>query len=78
MKSFSAETAKLRYSQSIYFDDRGVGLKQPEGVACNDKSVLIVGDTGNDRLLRYTVQDKNIQAGNEMKIPQLSNPIGSK
>jgi hypothetical protein len=74
-KSFSAETAKLRYSQSIYFDDRGGGLKQPEGVACNDKSVLIVGDTGNGRLLRYTVQDKNIQAGNEMKIPQLSNPI---
>jgi len=75
MSSFGAETAKLRYSQSIYFDDRGVGLKQPEGVACNDKSVLIVGDTGNGRLLRYTVQDKNIQAGNEMKIPQLSNPI---
>jgi len=75
MKSFGAETAKLRYSQSIYFDDRGGGLKQPEGVACNDKSVLIVGDTGNGRLLRYTVQDKNIQAGNEVKIPQLPYPI---
>jgi len=75
MSSFGAETAKLRFSQSIYFDDRGGGLKQPEGVACNDKSVVIVGDTGNGRLLRYTVQDKNVQAGNEMKIPQLSNPI---
>lgn len=75
MKSFSAETAKLRYSQSIYFDDKGGGLKQPEGVACNEKSVLIVGDTGNGRLLRYTVQDKNIQAGNEVKIPQLPYPI---
>jgi hypothetical protein len=75
MKSFSAETVKLRYVQSIYFDDKGGSIKQPEGVACNDKSVLIVGDTGNGRLLRYTFQDKSIAAGNEIKIPQLSYPI---
>ena len=75
MKSFGAEAAKLRYAQSIYFDDKGGGLKQPEGVACNDKSVLVVGDTGNARLLRYTFQDKTVAGGNEIKIPQLSNPI---
>jgi NHL repeat len=75
MKSFGAETAKLKHTQSIYFDDRGKGLKQPEGVACNDKSVLIVADTGNGRLLRYTFQDRNIAAGNEIKIPQLPYPI---
>jgi DNA-binding beta-propeller fold protein YncE len=34
-----------------------------------------VGDTGNDRLVRYTFQDKNLKDGNEIKIPQLSNPI---
>ncbi len=75
MKSFNAETVKLRYVQSIYFDDRGVGLKQPEGVACDDKSVLVVGDTGNDRLLQYTFREKSLKAGTEIKIPQLSIPI---
>jgi len=73
--SFGAETAKLRHLQSIYFDDRGAGMKQPEGLACSDKSVLIVGDTGNGRLLRYTFQDKSVKAGGEIKVPQLTNPI---
>ena len=75
MKSFSAEAVKFRYVQSVYFDDKGGGLKQPEGVASNEKSLLVVGDTGNDRLLQYTFQDKSLKAGGEIKIPQLSNPI---
>jgi hypothetical protein len=75
LKSFSAETMKFKYLQSVYFDDRGGGIKQPEGVACNEKSLLIVGDTGNDRLLRYTLEEKNLRAGTEIKIPELSNPI---
>jgi len=75
LESFSAETVKFKYLQSIYFDDRGGGIKQPEGVACNDKSVLVIGDTGNDRLLRYTLEEKNLKGGTEIKIPQLSNPI---
>jgi len=75
LNSFSAETAKFRYLQSVYFDDKGGGLQQPEGVACNEKSLLVVGDTGNDRLLQYTFQDKSLKAGGEIKIPQLSNPI---
>jgi len=75
MKSFSAETAKLRHLQSIYFDEKGSNLKEPECVACDGKSLLVVGDTGNDRLVRYTFQDKSLKAGNEIKIPQLSNPI---
>jgi hypothetical protein len=75
MKSFSAETVKFRYLQSVYFDERGGGIKQPEGVACNDKSVLVVGDTANDRLVRYTFQERSLKAGTEIKIPQLSSPI---
>jgi hypothetical protein len=75
MKSFSAETAKFRYLQSVSFDDKGRGLKQPEGIACNDRDLLIVGDTGNDRLLRYSYQDKSLKAGTEIKVQQLSNPI---
>jgi hypothetical protein len=74
-QSFSAETVKFKYFQSIYLDDKGGGIKEPEGVACNDKSILVIGDTGNDRLLRYTLEEKNLKAGIEIKIPQLSNPI---
>jgi hypothetical protein len=75
VQSFSAETVTFKYFQSIYSDDKGGGIKQPEGVACNDKSFLVIGDTGNDRLLRYTLEEKNLKAGIEIKIPQLSNPI---
>ena len=72
---YSAETVKLRHVQSIYFDEKGTGMKQPEGIACSDKSILIVGDTGNDRLLRYSYQDRSLKAGSEIKVQQLSNPI---
>lgn len=75
LESFSAETVKFRYFQSVYFDEKGGGLKQPEGVACNEKSLLVVGDTGNDRLIRYTFQDKILRGGNDIHIPELSNPI---
>ena len=75
MKSLGAETAKLRHLQSIYFDEKGAGMKQPEGIACNDKSLLVVGDTGNDRLLRYSYQDRSLKVGTEIKAQQLSNPI---
>jgi len=75
LKSFSAETVKFKYLQSIYSDDKGGKLNLPEGVACNEKSFLVVGDTGNDRVVQYTFQDKSLKAGNEIKIPQLSNPI---
>jgi hypothetical protein len=74
-KSFSAEAVKLRYVQAIYFDDKNGGMKQPEGVACNDKNILIVGDTENSRLLQYTYQDKSTKGGKEIKVPQLSFPI---
>jgi hypothetical protein len=75
LNSFSAETVKFKYLQSVYFDAKGGGLKQPEGVASGEKSVLVIGDTGNDRLVRYTFRDRSLKGGSEIKIPQLSNPI---
>ncbi len=73
--SFGAETMKLKFLQSVYADVKGGGLKEPEGVASNEKSVLIIADTGNDRLVRYEFQDKSLKGGTEIKIPQLSSPI---
>lgn len=75
VKSFSAEQIRLRYVQSVYFDDKGGGIKQPEGIACNERDVLIVGDTENNRLLHYTYQDKSLKGGKEIKVSQLSYPI---
>jgi len=75
LKSFSAETVKFKYLQSVYFDEKGGSLKQPEGVASGGKSVLVIADTGNDRLVRYTFEDKSLKGGSEIKISQLSNPI---
>ncbi len=74
-KTFSAETVKLKYIQSVYFDEKSGSMKQPEGVACGEKDLLIVGDTENDRLLRYSYHDRSLKDGTEIKVEQLSNPI---
>jgi sugar lactone lactonase YvrE len=73
---FSEAAMKFRYMASIYADDEGLGLKQPEGVACSGESLLIVADTGNGRLLRYSMKEGAIEGGTvEIKVDQLSYPI---
>ena len=73
---FSEGAMKFRYMASIYADDKGLGLKQPEGVACDGESLLIVADTGNGRLLKYSIQEGAIEVGTvEIKVDQLSYPI---
>jgi len=73
---FSEGAMKFRYMASIYADDKGLGLKQPEGVACDGESLLIVADTGNGRLLKYSIQEGEIEVGTvEIKVDQLSYPI---
>lgn len=49
----AAESLRFRHTLSLYSDAQGRGLNQPQGVACLDDSVLLVADTGNNRLLRY-------------------------
>jgi DNA-binding beta-propeller fold protein YncE len=75
LASFGAETLKLRYVTSALADEAAGQLKFPEGVACNDKSVLIVADTGNSRLVRYNIQDKTLKGGTAIKLPQLLHPV---
>ena len=72
----SEAAMKFRYMSSIYADDKGLGLKQPEGVACGGESLLIVADSGNGRLLRYSIKDGAMEVGTvEVKVDQLSYPI---
>ena len=78
-QSFSGTTVKFRHILSIYSDDKGVSLKQPDSVACSEKSFYIVADTGNKRLLRYVFQNNILEAGvKKIKVPQLSYPIKTK
>ena len=75
MTSYSGPSVKFQPVVSIYSDDKDISLKQPEGVACNEKSFLIVADTGNGRLLRYIFQNNVLEAGvKEIKMPQLPSP----
>ncbi len=75
VESFSAGTISYMNVTSIYSDEKGAGLKNPEGVACNEDSLVLVADTANHRLLRYTFQDKTLKEGREIILPQLSYPV---
>ena len=71
----ASEGVKLRPLPAIYADDKGSGLRQPEGVAFDGKSLLAVADTGNRRLLKYTIAgDQAIPAG-EVRLNEVPYPI---
>lgn len=72
--SFAADTAKLKHQTTIYADEKGGELKKPEGVACNG-SALIIADSGNGRLVRFTLEGETIKGGTELRPSQLSNPV---
>ena len=73
---FSGAAIKFKFITSIYSDDQGTALEQPEGVACDDKSLLIVADTGKGRLLQYTFKEGSLEPGTvEIKSDQLVYPI---
>jgi len=79
--SLGADTLKFSYITSIYTDQSGAAnqdatpLQQPEGIACNDQSLVIVADTGNNRLLRYMFRNPEISGGpGVIKIPELAYP----
>lgn len=77
--SFGGMGLKFKYVSSIYSDGQKVPLKQPEGVACDNKSHLIVSDTGNNRLLRYSFKAGILEpAAVVIKVDQLSYPIKMK
>ncbi len=73
VSTFGAEPVRMKYALSVSFDEKGVGLKQPEGVACS-KERLVVADTGNGRLVLYTMQNGEVKGGKEVKSPQMLYP----
>jgi sugar lactone lactonase YvrE len=70
----AAEPLKLKQMAPIYVDGKGAGIRQPEGVGCQGNA-LVVADTGNGRLLRYTIAGDTWTPGGEIVLPQLPSPI---
>ncbi len=68
-----AEPVGFVFEQSIYQDAKEAPLKGPEGVACSD-TALVVADTGNKRLLTFTLKAGLLSLGTEVKLTQLTYP----
>ena len=63
------------HEKSIFADAADQALKNPEGVACDDRGALVVADTGNARLLTYTWKDGSLDGGAQVRLPQLPYPV---
>jgi len=72
--AWAAGAASLRAAPPIYVDGRGAGLVRPEGIACDGKS-LVVADTGNGRLVRFSFDGKTALPQPPISLPQLPYPI---
>ena len=76
-RGFGAETLRLRYLTALTADNKEAPgqLRAPSGVACDNKSTVIVADSGNNRLVRYSFQDYQVKGGDEIKLRELAYPI---
>jgi hypothetical protein len=72
-QALGADKSRLKWVRSVYIDAQGGGLKHPEGLACGD-DYLVVADTGNERLLRFSYQGDSLTADGEFPLPK-SSPI---
>jgi hypothetical protein len=62
------------HSSTILNDSEEKKISRPEGVACNDK-VIVVADTGHGRLVRYSLANDYVSGGEEILTPQIKFPI---
>jgi hypothetical protein len=73
LSAFGAEAIKLKHALSLYTDEKGNALNRPEGVACTEDR-LVVADTGNGRIVLYTLQGGEPRGGTEIKLTQVPYP----
>lgn len=72
--SHAADPIKFRLTAPIYVDGKGAAIRHPEGVGCRGDA-LVVADTGNGRILRYTIAGEKWTPGGEIVLPQVPSPI---
>jgi hypothetical protein len=70
---FGAEGVKLRHVLSIYLDSKEGIIKVPQGVAARG-NLVIVADSGNGRLLKYSYQDGILKGGDEIRVTEVAYP----
>ena len=70
----AANGIALKYTTSAYGDNEGVGMNSPEGIACSG-NVVVVTDTGNNRLLRYSYANETLTPEGTFKVQELRYPI---
>lgn len=68
------EGMPLKFLASVYADAKGSGFRLPEGVACDDQGRFIVADSGNGRLVTFTLRDGAIGGGSDTQVQQLPAP----
>ena len=71
----AAPTVHLRPLAPIDADAKGSGMKEPSAVAFDGASTLVVADTGNGRLLTYTLAGGKATPKAEIRLPELPYPI---
>ena len=62
--------AKIKHQTTLYADGANLALKLPEGVACNDKSI-VVADTANNRLVRYALTAQSLTPEAVFPLPEM-------
>lgn len=70
----AADSVRFKPLGSTYQDVNNAPLKNPEGVACL-KSAVVVADTGNGRLVRFTLANDELKDGAAVTLEQVGYPI---
>ncbi len=69
-----AATVSFTHAASVYRDELNVALRFPEGVACTDAGAVVVADSGNARIVRYSYRNGQLSGGTSVTVPQVSYP----
>jgi DNA-binding beta-propeller fold protein YncE len=70
----AAGLARLSFLAAVYADASDAGFRVPEGIACGAKGLVVVGDTGNDRLVAFKYADRVVGPASAIRVPQLTAP----
>jgi len=68
--AMAASVAKVKFVTAEYGGSAGDGMKNPEGVACQGSSFW-VADTGNRRVLAYTLGDRSVAPVGVYPLPNI-------